>query len=105
VYSDQYKLDYLLMAAQGYQESQLNQRRQEPGRRHRRDQVMAGDWQGADTWATSRRPEANIHAGVKYMRFMQDQYFKDEPQMDGLTSCCSRCVVQRRAGEDIRQLR
>ena len=27
--------------------------------------------------------DANIHAGVKYMRFMIDQYFKDEP-MDKL---------------------
>jgi membrane-bound lytic murein transglycosylase MltF len=25
------------------------------------------------------KTEANIHAGVKYMRFMIDQYFKDEP--------------------------
>jgi membrane-bound lytic murein transglycosylase MltF len=24
-------------------------------------------------------PEANIHAGVKYMRFMIDQYFENEP--------------------------
>ncbi len=27
--------------------------------------------------------DANVHAGVKYMRFMMDQYFKDEP-MDPL---------------------
>jgi len=27
--------------------------------------------------------DANIHAGVKYMRFMMDQYFKDDP-MDNL---------------------
>jgi len=27
--------------------------------------------------------EPNIHAGVKYIRFMMDQYYKDEP-MDGL---------------------
>ena len=27
--------------------------------------------------------DANIHAGVKYMRFMMDQYFEDEP-MDAL---------------------
>ena len=26
-----------------------------------------------------RKLEPNIHAGVKYMRFMMDQYFKDEP--------------------------
>jgi membrane-bound lytic murein transglycosylase MltF len=26
--------------------------------------------------------EANVHAGVKYMRFMVDRYFKDEPMDD-----------------------
>ena len=26
--------------------------------------------------------DPNIHAGVKYMRFMMDQYFKDEPMDD-----------------------
>jgi len=26
--------------------------------------------------------EPNIHAGVKYIRFMVDQYFKDEPMDD-----------------------
>ncbi len=31
---------------------------------------------------TSRKLEPNIHAGVKYMRFMMDQYFKDEPMDD-----------------------
>jgi len=30
-----------------------------------------------------RQVDANIHAGVKYMRFMVDQYYKDEP-MDRL---------------------
>ena len=29
-----------------------------------------------------RQVDANIHAGVKYMRFMMDQYFKDEPMTD-----------------------
>ena len=26
--------------------------------------------------------EPNVHAGVKYMWFMMDQYFKDEPMDD-----------------------
>ena len=26
-----------------------------------------------------RQLEPNIHAGIKYMRFMMDQYYKDEP--------------------------
>ena len=29
-----------------------------------------------------RQLEPNIHAGVKYMRFVIDQYFKDEPMDD-----------------------
>jgi len=29
-----------------------------------------------------RQLEANIHAGVKYMRFVIDTYFKDEPMTD-----------------------
>ena len=26
--------------------------------------------------------EPNIHAGIKYMRFMMDQYYKDDPMDD-----------------------
>ena len=28
---------------------------------------------------TSEQAEANIHAGIKYMRFMIDQYYDKEP--------------------------
>lgn len=77
-YGDKYELDYLLMAAQGYQESRLDQ-----GARSRVGaigvmQVMpatAKDLKVGDI----RQLEPNIHAGVKYVRFMIDQYFKDEP--------------------------
>jgi len=31
---------------------------------------------------TITQVDANIHAGVKYMRFMIDQYFGDEPMTD-----------------------
>jgi hypothetical protein len=40
--------------------------------------------------------EPNIHAGVKYMRFMMDQYFKDEP-MHNLNKGSQRVIRQRRA--------
>ena len=33
--------------------------------------------------------DANIHAGVKYMRFMMDQYYKDDP-MDPLNTAARR---------------
>jgi membrane-bound lytic murein transglycosylase MltF len=82
-YGDQYQLDYLLMAAQGYQESQLNQDAKSQVGAIGVMQVMPAT--GAELKVGDiRQTEANIHAGVKYMRFMMDQYFKDEPKMDRL---------------------
>ena len=81
-YSGQYQLDYLLMAAQGYQESQLDQNAKSHVGAIGVMQLMPAtgkDMKVGDITQT----EANIHAGVKYMRFMIDQYFKDEP-MDKL---------------------
>jgi membrane-bound lytic murein transglycosylase MltF len=81
-YSDQYQLDYLLMAAQGYQESQLDQNAKSQVGAVGVMQLMPAtgkDMKVGDITQT----EANIHAGVKYFRFMIDQYFKDEP-MDQL---------------------
>ncbi len=45
-YGKKYDVDYLLMAAQGFQESRLDQAAQEPCGRHRRDAGDAGDRQG-----------------------------------------------------------
>ena len=81
-YGDQYTLDYLLMMAQGYQESQLNQNAKSHVGAIGVMQVMpatgkelkVGDITGL---------EPNIHAGVKYFRFMMDKYYADEP-MDRL---------------------
>jgi membrane-bound lytic murein transglycosylase MltF len=77
-YGDQYDVDWLLMGAQGYQESQLNQ--------HAKSRVGAigvmqlmpatgKEMQVGDVTET----EANIHAGIKYMRFMVDRYYEKEP--------------------------
>ena len=48
--------------------------------------------------------EANIHAGVKYMRFMMDQYFKDEP-MDELNKGLMTFASYNAGPGRIRQLR
>ncbi len=68
------------MAAQGHQESRLDHTVKEPGRRDRRD---AGHAATGKQLNDIQQIEPNIHAGVKYMRFMMDQYFNDEP-MDNL---------------------
>jgi membrane-bound lytic murein transglycosylase MltF len=81
-YSEKYDMDYLLMAAQGYQESQLDQDVRSKGGAVGVMQLMpatAKELQVGDI----TKLEPNIHAGVKYMRFMIDQYFANEP-MDRL---------------------
>ena len=81
-YSDQYDMDYLLMAAQGYQESQLNQDAKSAVGAVGVMQVMPAigkDLKVGDI----NQIEPNINAGVKYMRFMIDQFFDKEP-MDQL---------------------
>jgi membrane-bound lytic murein transglycosylase MltF len=78
-YSDQYDLDYLLIMAQGYQESQLNQEAKSQVGAVGVMQVMPAT--GADLKVGDiRQIEPNIHAGVKYIRFMMEQYYANEPK-------------------------
>jgi membrane-bound lytic murein transglycosylase MltF len=80
-YADQYELDYLLMAAQGYQESGLDHARKSHVGAIGVMQVMPKT--GAELKVGDiRQLEPNIHAGVKYVRFMIDQYYADEPMTD-----------------------
>jgi membrane-bound lytic murein transglycosylase MltF len=80
-YSSQYNLDYLLMAAQGYQESTLDQNVKSPVGAIGVMQVMPETGRELKVGDITQ-VDANIHAGVKYMRFMMDQYYKDEPMTD-----------------------
>ena len=77
-YGDRYDVDWVLMGAQGYQESQLNQNAKSPVGAIGVMQVMPAtgkDLKVGDITET----EANIHAGIKYMRWMIDQYYEKEP--------------------------
>ena len=77
-YGDQYDVDWLLMAAQGYQESQLNQSARSSVGAIGIMQLMpatAKDMNVGDIAQT----EPNIHAGIKYMRWMIDHYYGNEP--------------------------
>lgn len=81
-YGDRYDLDYLLMMAQGYQESQLNQQARSPVGAIGVMQVMPATGNELKV-GDIRETEPNIHAGVKYIRFMMDQFYANEP-MDNL---------------------
>jgi membrane-bound lytic murein transglycosylase MltF len=83
-YSDRYGFDYLMTAALAYQESRLDH--------NQRSHVGAvGIMQLLPTTAADKNVgipdikelEKNIHAGHKYLRFLQDRYFND-PQIDTL---------------------
>src|SRR5262249_19719045 len=83
-YSREYNFDYLMMAAQGYQESGLHQNcRSKSG--------AVGVMQVKPSTAADRHvnihnvytADNNIHAGIKYMRFVMDAYFHND-RMDNL---------------------
>ncbi len=66
------------MAAQGYQESRLDQSVRSHVGAIGVMQVMPATGKELGVGDITQ-VEANIHAGVKYFRFMIDHYYKDEP--------------------------
>ncbi len=76
-YGGKYDMDYLLMAAQGYQESQLDHSVRSPVGAIGIMQVMPATGEEMKV-GDIRELDPNIHAGVKYLCFMVDQYFEKE---------------------------
>ncbi len=77
-YGDKYDVDWLLMAAQGYQESALNQKARSHVGAIGVMQIMPATGKELKV-GDIRKVEANIHGGIKYMRWMIDQYYGKEP--------------------------
>jgi len=83
-YSAQYDLDWLLVAAQAYQESRIDQSVRSPAGAVGVMQLLPSTAAGHPINIPNiEKIEPNIHAGVKYLRWVHDTYFKDE-QMDPL---------------------
>jgi membrane-bound lytic murein transglycosylase MltF len=77
-YGSQYELDYLLMMAQAFQESGLDQNAKSAVGAIGIMQVMPATGKDLKVGDITQL-EPNIHGGVKYVRFMIDQFYKDEP--------------------------
>ena len=77
-YAGKYDVDFLLMMAQGYQESRLDQKVKSQVGAVGVMQVMPATGKELSVGDISQL-EPNIHAGVKYMRFMIDRYYAKEP--------------------------
>jgi membrane-bound lytic murein transglycosylase MltF len=81
-YAAEYDFDYLMLAAQGYQESTLQQDRRSPG-------GAVGIMQVQPKYAAAAPisipnvnvADGNIHAGAKMLRNIADTYF-DDPKID-----------------------
>jgi membrane-bound lytic murein transglycosylase MltF len=102
-YGDKYDVDYLLMAAQGYQESRLDQSVKSHVGAIGVMQVMPAT--GKDLAVGDiTKSEPNIHAGVKYFRFMMDTFYKNEP-MDRLNKGLMTLASYNAGPGRVRQLR
>jgi membrane-bound lytic murein transglycosylase MltF len=83
-YSEQYDFDWLLMAAQGYQESGLDQsKRSHVGAIGVMQVMPATAKDKAVNIPDIENLESNIHAGIKYVRWMEDNFY-DEPGISPL---------------------
>jgi membrane-bound lytic murein transglycosylase MltF len=75
-YGDKYHFDPLMLAAQGYQESQLNQNAKSHVGAIGVMQVMPATGKELNV-GDIRVTEPNIHAGTKYMDQLMTRYFRD----------------------------
>jgi len=75
-YGEKYRFDHLMLAAQGYQESRLDQQARSRSGAIGIMQLLptTGKQLGV---GDITKPEPNIHGGTKYMRQLFDQYFND----------------------------
>ena len=102
-YSDRYKVDFLLMAAQGYQESRLDHSARSPVGAIGIMQIMPETGKSLKVGDITQL-EPNIHAGVKYMRTLRDRYFENEP-MDDLNKALFTFACYNAGPGRVRQLR
>ena len=78
-YSEQYDFEFLMMVAQGYQESRLDQSvRSSAGAVGIMQLLPSTAADPAVAIKNINEAEPNVHAGIKYMRWIVDNYFDDE---------------------------
>ena len=102
-YGDRYDMDWMLMAAQGYQESRLDHNARSQVGAIGVMQVMPETGQELKVGDIAQL-EPNIHAGVKYIRSIVDRYYAKEP-MDDVNKMLFAFAAYNAGPARIRQLR
>jgi len=83
-YAGHYEFDYLMVGAQAYQESGLDQSKRSPAGAVGVMQLLPSTAADPNVGIPDiEKLDKNIHAGTKYLRFIVDRYFKDE-QIDNV---------------------
>ncbi|TDG16045.1 transporter substrate-binding domain-containing protein [Seongchinamella unica] len=81
-YGEQYRVDYLIAAAQGYQESRLNQNARSAAGAIGVMQLLPSTAEDKNVGIPDiHKVEPNIQAGIKYLDFLRNRYF-DDPAID-----------------------
>ena len=102
-YGAQYNMDWMLMAAQGYQESRLDQDAKSAVGAIGVMQVMPETGKELNVGDITK-VDPNIHAGIKFIRSMIDKYYANEP-MDDLNKVLFAFAAYNAGPGRIRQLR
>jgi membrane-bound lytic murein transglycosylase MltF len=102
-YGARYNMDWMLMAAQGYQESRLDHNARSQVGAIGVMQVMPGTGKELNV-GDIKELEPNIHAGVKFMRTMVDRNFAGEP-MDDMNKVLFAFAAYNAGPGRVRQLR
>jgi membrane-bound lytic murein transglycosylase MltF len=78
-YGEQFDFDWLMLAAQAFQESGLRQDRRSPAGAIGIMQIKPSTAKDKNVAVDDiTTVEGNVHAGAKYMRFIADRYFPDD---------------------------
>ena len=82
-YAGEYDFNFLMIGAQAYQESGLDNSKRSHAGAVGVMQLLPTTAAGPNVnIANIEKLENNIHAGTKYLRFIIDRYYKDEPMDD-----------------------
>jgi membrane-bound lytic murein transglycosylase MltF len=78
-YADKYDFDWLMIAALAYQESRIDQSLRSPAGAIGVMQMLSATAEDPNVNISNiEELENNIHAGIKYLRFIRDRYFEKE---------------------------
>ena len=104
-YGNQYGVDYLMVAAQGYQESRLNQNARSSAGAIGIMQLLPSTAADANVGIPDiSTAESNIHAGIKYLDFIRKRYFSD-PSVDRFNQTMFAFAAYNAGSARIRKLR